>query len=131
MDNKKKIAIVGTAGVPARYGGFETLAHNLVLNLNDTYDIHVYASTKMYHKSERIKEWQKAKIHYGTLVMWWTVVCNLSQTLVTTKGAQSLHHFDCVSRVVPIDNGKLKQRFWYHTHDEDIYRVPEATYSRR
>jgi len=64
MNDKKKIAIVGTAGVPARYGGFETLAHNLVLNLNGTYDMHVYASTKMYKKSERIKEWEKAKIHY-------------------------------------------------------------------
>jgi glycosyltransferase involved in cell wall biosynthesis len=64
MNDKKKIAIIGTAGVPARYGGFETLAHNLVLNLNDTYDMHVYASTKMYSKSERIKEWEKAKIHY-------------------------------------------------------------------
>ena len=67
MTDKKKIAIVGTAGVPARYGGFETLAHNLVLNLNDTYDMHVYASTKMYKKSERIKEWKKAKIHYVPL----------------------------------------------------------------
>ncbi len=67
MTDKKKIAIVGTAGVPARYGGFETLAHNLVLNLNDTYDLHVYASTKMYKKSERIKEWEKAKIHYVPL----------------------------------------------------------------
>lgn len=64
MKKTKKIAIVGTAGVPARYGGFETLAHNLVLNLNNTYDMHVYASTKMYKKSERKKEWEKAKIHY-------------------------------------------------------------------
>jgi glycosyltransferase involved in cell wall biosynthesis len=28
--NSKKIAIIGTVGVPARYGGFETLADNLV-----------------------------------------------------------------------------------------------------
>lgn len=64
MNKKKRIAIVGTAGVPARYGGFETLAHNLVRNLSDNYDIHVYASTKMYKKEERIKEWNNAKIHY-------------------------------------------------------------------
>lgn len=64
MIKKKKIAIVGTAGVPARYGGFETLAHHLVRNLNQSYDIHVYASTKKYKKHERLKEWNNAKIHY-------------------------------------------------------------------
>ncbi len=64
MKHKKKIAIIGTAGVPAQYGGFETLAHNLVLQLNETYDIHVYASTKTYAKAERKEKWQNATIHY-------------------------------------------------------------------
>ena len=36
---KKKVAIVGTsAGLPAAYGGFETLAENLVKNLAGSYD---------------------------------------------------------------------------------------------
>ncbi|MFT4762031.1 MAG: hypothetical protein ACI9LN_004014, partial [Saprospiraceae bacterium] len=29
-----KLAVIGTVGVPAKYGGFETLAHYLVKNLN-------------------------------------------------------------------------------------------------
>ena len=61
---KKKVAIIGTAGVPSRYGGFETLAHNLVLNLNQKYDLHVYASKKNYAKQERVKRWKNARIHY-------------------------------------------------------------------
>ncbi len=61
---KKRVAIIGTAGVPARYGGFETLAHNLVENLNDVYDLHVYASTKIYKRKERPKKWKGARIHY-------------------------------------------------------------------
>ena len=32
MEKKKKIAIIGMAGVPSRYGGFETLAHQLVVH---------------------------------------------------------------------------------------------------
>lgn len=39
---KKKVAIVGTAGLPAAYGGFETLAENLVKNLAGSYDFVVY-----------------------------------------------------------------------------------------
>ncbi|MFK7775935.1 MAG: DUF1972 domain-containing protein [Saprospiraceae bacterium] len=61
---KKKLAIIGTVGVPARYGGFETLAHQLVENLNTEYDITVYNSTKHYCAKERVKEWNGAKIKY-------------------------------------------------------------------
>lgn len=47
----KKIAIIGTVGVPANYGGFETLAENLVryhdaTHINDT--LTVYCSSKSY-----------------------------------------------------------------------------------
>jgi glycosyltransferase involved in cell wall biosynthesis len=39
---RKKVGIVGTAGLPASYGGFETLAQNLVAHLADRYDFTVY-----------------------------------------------------------------------------------------
>lgn len=61
---KQKIAIIGTAGVPSRYGGFETLAHNLAQELNQEFDIHIYASTKLYKKEERVKYWNNCRIHY-------------------------------------------------------------------
>ncbi len=61
---KRSLAIIGTVGVPARYGGFETLAHQLVENLNQEYDITVYNSTKHYSAKERVKEWRGAKIKY-------------------------------------------------------------------
>jgi len=67
MEKKKSIAIIGTAGVPAKYGGFETLAHNLVNELNDEFDIHVYASKKIYPANERPKFWNKARVHYFRL----------------------------------------------------------------
>ncbi len=58
----KRIAIIGTTGVPGRYGGFETLAHNLVINLKNTFNITVYNSTKNYEKKERFKTWNGARI---------------------------------------------------------------------
>lgn len=41
-----KIAIVGTQGLPNQYGGFETLADYLVMNLSSKHDITVYCSAK-------------------------------------------------------------------------------------
>ena len=66
MGSKKKVAIIGTNGVPARYGGFETLAENLVANLNDKYDFTVYCSN-IYKKHERTDYYKNAKLIYFPL----------------------------------------------------------------
>ncbi len=44
MSSRQKVALVGTVGLPARYGGFETLAHFLVFYLGKTKDFVVYCS---------------------------------------------------------------------------------------
>ncbi len=61
---KTKVGIIGTVGVPARYGGFETLAHQLVKKLNHKYGLTVYNSTKHYSAKERVPTWNGAKIKY-------------------------------------------------------------------
>ncbi len=60
----KKIAIIGTAGTPAKYGGFETLVHHLITQWNGKYDLTVYCSTKFYKPEERVKTWKGAKLVY-------------------------------------------------------------------
>lgn len=60
----KRIAIIGTVGLPAKYGGFETLADHLVSNLSDKYDFTVYCSKKKYKKEERLLSYKGAKLHY-------------------------------------------------------------------
>lgn len=57
----KKISIIGTVGVPANYGGFETLVENL---LNDGVDnsISVYCSSKAYEK--KVSSYKNAKLFY-------------------------------------------------------------------
>ncbi len=64
---KTKLGIIGTVGVPAKYGGFETLAHQLVLNLRNRFDLTVYSSSKSYSKEERVSHWEGAKIVYVPL----------------------------------------------------------------
>ncbi|RMG78616.1 MAG: DUF1972 domain-containing protein [Bacteroidetes bacterium] len=59
-----KLGIIGTVGVPAKYGGFETLVHYLVKNLHDRLDMTVYCSQYNYEEHERRLTWNGAKLHY-------------------------------------------------------------------
>jgi len=43
-NNKKNIALIGTNGIPARYGGFETLTEYLARYLGEEYAVTVYCS---------------------------------------------------------------------------------------
>ena len=65
MTNKnKKVAIIGTVGLPAKYGGFETLADQLVKNLDNEYDLTVYCSGKKYPKGQRPASYRNARLKY-------------------------------------------------------------------
>ena len=60
-----KVAVIGTVGLPARYGGFETLVENLVKNISDDnlpYDVSVYCSGKIY--PDRQNTYMSAKLIY-------------------------------------------------------------------
>ncbi len=57
-----KIAIIGTVGIPAKYGGFETLAENLAYYLAEDFDLTVYCSSKAY--SEKLETYKNAKLEY-------------------------------------------------------------------
>ncbi len=65
MYNKNnKIAIIGTVGLPANYGGFETLADHLVRNLGEQYDMTVYCSKTKYPAGQRPKKYLNARLKY-------------------------------------------------------------------
>jgi glycosyltransferase involved in cell wall biosynthesis len=61
---KTRVAVIGTVGIPARYGGFETLAEHLVTHMSETCEMTVYCSGKKYKKSERLKSFKGAKLVY-------------------------------------------------------------------
>jgi glycosyltransferase involved in cell wall biosynthesis len=54
---KLKIYIIGSAGVPARYGGFETFAENLSVRLSIDFEVFVICSTKKYSQEKRQHNW--------------------------------------------------------------------------
>ncbi len=58
-----KVAIIGTVGVPANYGGFETLVEQLVChNQNEDLQYAVYCSKKSYNNERWV--YRGAKIEY-------------------------------------------------------------------
>lgn len=62
----RTIAIIGTNGLPAKYGGFETLCNYLVDNFDkNTYKILVYCSKTP--KKNRLKSYNGAKLIYFPL----------------------------------------------------------------
>ncbi|MDR2407015.1 MAG: DUF1972 domain-containing protein [Bacteroidales bacterium] len=58
-----KVAIIGTVGIPANYGGFETLVENLVeKKQNPDIQYIIYCSSKRYPK--KLKEYKGAILRY-------------------------------------------------------------------
>lgn len=59
----KKVAIVGTMGVPAKYGGFETLVENIIGD-NQSADVEytIFCSSKSYN--DKLMEYKGAKLKY-------------------------------------------------------------------
>ena len=61
----KKVAIIGTNGIPAKYGGFETLTEYLAKNLQYEFEITVYCSKTPREK--RYNKYQNTNLFYISL----------------------------------------------------------------
>jgi glycosyltransferase involved in cell wall biosynthesis len=59
---KRKIAIIGTNGLPARYGGFETLVEYLVKGLNKEYELYCYCSKTP--KKKKLRKYLNTNLIY-------------------------------------------------------------------
>lgn len=62
MNNKKKISIVGTVGVPACYGGFESLVENMLDFTPADIEYTVFCTAKKY--KEKLVSYKSAKLKY-------------------------------------------------------------------
>jgi glycosyltransferase involved in cell wall biosynthesis len=57
---KKKLAIIGTNGLPGRYGGWDQLLNHLTSKLSDRYEIIVY--TSKYNAVPGLKEFNNSRL---------------------------------------------------------------------
>ena len=62
---KKRVAIIGTNGIPANYGGFETLVEYLAEFLTDDFNITVYCSSKF--QDNKLNSYKGAELRYINL----------------------------------------------------------------
>lgn len=62
LENKKKIYIIGTVGVPACYGGFESLVDNLLDHTPVDVEYTVFCSAKKYDK--KLETYKSARLIY-------------------------------------------------------------------
>ncbi|HIF6196440.1 TPA: DUF1972 domain-containing protein [Vibrio parahaemolyticus] len=62
MKVKTKVCIVGTVGIPACYGGFESLVENLTLHKSENISYTVFCSSKSY--SKKLVSHNNSKLHY-------------------------------------------------------------------
>lgn len=87
--NKPKVVIVGTNGIPAHYGGFETLAEYLSKYLNEDYDLYCYCSKT---QKNRIDRYQNTKLLYLPFKAngWQSVIYDFISIV------QSLWRFDVI-----------------------------------
>ena len=61
----KIVSIVGTVGLPAKYGGWETLVSNLTIHLNQEFDLTVFCSGVKY--KDQPSEYNGAQLKYINL----------------------------------------------------------------
>lgn len=65
MTKIKKVAVIGTQGVPAHYGGFESLVENLIgENCSENVEYTVFCSRKDFQKHPKV--YKNAKLRYCT-----------------------------------------------------------------
>ncbi len=62
LSSLRIIGIVGTNGLPPRYGGWESLVNHLTIELKDRYAFVVYTST--YTSENKLKEYNGARLKY-------------------------------------------------------------------
>jgi hypothetical protein len=63
----KKLAIIGCAGIPPNYGGFERFADNLVDHLLCKHEITLFCSSKNSKRKDRLKQYKSTWLKYVPL----------------------------------------------------------------
>ena len=86
----KKVAIIGIVGLPAKYGGFESFAEQLVPRLWDDFDITVFCQKSAYE--EHPAEYGKAHLRYLSLKAngVWSILYDMWAILTALRYADTL-----------------------------------------
>lgn len=76
-DRRIKVAIVGTNGIPASYGGYETLADNLAKQLGEVVDLTIYCS-----KTQKEKHYVDGEVYNHAKLKYLNLKANGVQSII-------------------------------------------------
>lgn len=76
-ERKLKVAIVGTNGIPAAYGGYETLADNLAKQIGTVVDMTVYCS-----KTQKQKHFVNGSVYNNAKLKYYGLKANGLQSMI-------------------------------------------------
>lgn len=93
-NNKIRLALIGTNGIPALYGGGETFFENLTRGLSSEYDITVYCS-KTQPRDKVGDKYLGAKLKYWNLKAngWQSIIYDAKSILHAAKHSDILYLF--------------------------------------
>lgn len=130
--NKINVAIIGTVGLPANYGGFETLAENLVVyNSDESLCYTVYCSSKSY--SKRMAEFCGAKLKYVGLKAngWQSVIYDAVSIVRALRSEDVVVAFGTSgSVVIPFVKPFTKKKIIIHTDGIEYRREKWGRFAR-
>ncbi|MEO0900162.1 MAG: DUF1972 domain-containing protein [Bacteroidota bacterium] len=92
MRRNISVGIIGTVGVPANYGGFETLAQQLIIHSSSFIQWEVFCSAPKYPVKERLDSFHGAKLHYLPLKAngWQSIPYDFLSILKAIKSCDAL-----------------------------------------
>lgn len=133
-EKKKRLALIGTNGIPANYGGAEALYENLTKELSSVYDITVYCSNRQ-PKKEIGDTYLGAKLKYYPMSAngWQAIPYDIISILHAARHSDILYIFGATAiwvisilrffgfkKKVYLNNGGLNE--WEREKDPPIIR---------
>lgn len=109
--------VIGSVGIPARYGGFETFAQNLSIKIAKNNDVTVICSKKDYKRSERNPTWNS--IHRVFLPLSANGIQGIVYDLISlikSKGkADQIILLGCgIGLFLPLFSKFVRKKIWLH-----------------
>ena len=96
-----KIAIIGTNGVPSKYGGFETLVEYLVSNLSSKYELTVFCSTHLISGTRKDK-YNGCRLEYINLKAngWQSILFDIVSIFKTYRRFDKILVLGCSGSII-------------------------------
>ncbi len=114
---KKKIYVIGSVGIPARYGGFETFAHNFSLKIAKKHEVTVVCSKKKYAKSERDPIWNSINRIFLPLSSngMQSILYDLVSLIKAKRKADLIIMLGSgIGLFLPLFSKRTRKKIWFH-----------------